>query len=43
MIREAIWKHGHRYYPMLGDWCRVCDRETRSHHPLCPVWLLRPR
>jgi hypothetical protein len=41
-FRTELWMHGHVYLPMLGVWCRVCGRETRSHDRLCPIWLLRP-
>jgi hypothetical protein len=41
-FRTELWMHGHVNLPMLGDWCRVCGRETRSHDRLCPIWLLRP-
>jgi hypothetical protein len=40
--RWELWNRGHVYLPMIGDYCRVCSRETRSHDRLCPIWLLRP-
>jgi len=34
-----IWINGHRRYPGLGDYCRICDRETTSHARACPIRL----
>jgi hypothetical protein len=36
---DDLWAAAHRTYPGLGDYCKICDRETTSHRPDCPVWL----